>query len=472
MKRGLNPKPSGESARARRSKDQLVHYAVLAVAVGISPLVFPLEAQAYLGLHIEWLDEPWVISPSTDGQGNYVAATDVVMDPAGNVPIIKASTWAEGQDSSATAEVRVSRQFRVVLGDAPAIPMRLQGDVSNGRLHIGNTPGILGGDDGTVRFRAIAGIQGTAIQYDRQWEYRNKDVDLTFDDTIAVDGTLAANQTHTVTGYAYALGDSDNGLSGAAYRADGILSLPEPVAITDHIADYYYDVEWQEDTWSWTTEGDATGIGALDIFTDVITSGFPSPWDTLLNEGIDAYLERGGAAERIEGYFQTVDGKSYVFARGRNGGHAWVNVTSERDFSLVPVDDALARLRFDGTLTGELSSSPNASSMSLAQVSVVGSGLDWTTGHSASDGQSTTIHEDILAFGMAQLNQVYTFEALLELDSQAVAPGSLAYADFLSSLQGELAVEAVPVPGSAVLAAIGIASAASILRKKTRPHKP
>jgi len=210
MKRGPNPKRSAEGARARRSKDRLVHYAVLAVAVGISPLVFPLEAQAYLGLHIEWLDEPWVVSPSTDGQGDYVAATDVVMDPAGNVPIIKASTWAEGQDSSATAEVRASRRFRVVLGDAPPISMQLQGSVAEGKLKIDDT---WGGDKGEVRFRAMAGIDGTSIQYDRQWERKNKDGTVEFDDTIAIDGTLTANQTYTVTGYAYALGDSDLGIS-------------------------------------------------------------------------------------------------------------------------------------------------------------------------------------------------------------------------------------------------------------------
>jgi len=434
------------------------------IIAGILLLGYPSITQAYVNLRIEWLDA-WNVSAATDGEGNYQSQTNVTMDPGGNVPIIEAQTWAQDEDSSAAAEVRVSRQFRVVLDDAPAVAVRLQGDVG-GRLNIDNT---WGGDNGEVRFRAKAGIEGTALQYDRQWERKDKDGSVYFDDSIAVDGALAANQTHTVTGYAYALGDSDLGHTGHEYRANGTLSLPDPIAITDPIDDYYYDVEWQKD-WLWSSNGNADGIGTLDIFSDItgqIIGGF---WGSVVNQGLDAYFEASSSAEKVEGHFLPDVGESYVYARGRFGGHAWINVTSERDFSLVPDVDALAQLRFDGSLTGNLSSSGTSSAMSLAEISVLGSGLEWTMGQTVSDGETATIDEDILAFGMAQLGQTYTFEGFLSTDSQSLAPGSLAYADFLSSLEGELTVEAVPLPGSTVLAAIGMAYVGGILRR--RMYKP
>jgi len=434
--------------------------AIRTIIIGILLVACPSTTKAdMVPLRIEWLDV-WNVSGTTDGQGTHQANTNVEMKTNGNVPTIKAEAQVEGEGSAA-AEVRVSRQFRVVLDDAPAVPVQLQGDVS-GRKNIDDT---WGGDDGEVKFYAKAGVEGTSMQYDFLLHHVNKDVDYSASDTIAVDGTLAANQTYTATGYAYALGDSDLGLSGHAYLANGTLSLPDPIVITDPIADYYYDVEWQEDAWSWTTDGDATGIGALDIFTDMLTSGFPWPWDTLLNEGIDAYLARGTTAEKIEGYFRTAEGETYVYARGRYGGHAWINIESERDFSLVPVADALAQLRFDGILTGDLCSEGISSAVSLAGVSISGSGLNWSMDKTVSNGETSSVQENITAWGLAELNKIYTFEGLLNLNSQASA-NSLAYADFLSSFEGELSVVSVPIPGSAILGIIGMASAAGILRKR------
>jgi hypothetical protein len=434
--------------------------ATRAIIIGILLITYPSTTKAdMMPLRIEWLDV-WNVSETTDGQGTYQANTNVEMKTSGNVPTIKAEAQVEGEGSAA-AEIHVSRQFRVVLDDAPAVPVRLQGDVA-GRKKIDNT---WGGDNGEVKFRAKAGVEGTSLQYEFMLHHVNKDVDYSASDTIAVDGTLAANQTYTVTGYAYALGDSDLGLSGHDYRANGTLSLPDPIDITDPIADYYYDVEWQDD-WQWSSQGDASGIGTLDLYTDVLGNLVGGGlWGSIVNYGLDAYFEASSTAEKIEGHFLPADGESYVYARGRFGGHAWINIESERDFSLVPVTDALAQLRFDGILMGDLFSEGTSSAVSLTEVSINGSGLNWSMGKSVSNGESTSVQENITACGLAVLNQIYTYEGLFSLNSQASA-SSLAYADFLSSFEGELSVVSVPIPGSAVLGIIGMVSAAGILRKR------
>lgn len=411
-------------------------------------------------LRIEWLDV-WNVSEITDGQGTYQANTDVEMKANGNVPTVKAEARVEGEGSGA-AEVRFSRQFRVVLDDAPAVPVQLQGDVLDGRLKIENT---WGGDKGEVDFHAKAGVEGTPIQYDREWHHKNDEVSLSFNDTIVVDGALAANQPYTLSGYAYALGDSDLGHTGHQYSARGTLSLPDPIVITDPIADYYYDVAWGN-PWSWTSQGDAQGIGVLDIYTDILGNIIGGFWGDLANEGLDAYFEASGSAEYIEGHFINADGESYVYARGKYGGHAWINVESERDFSLIPVTDALARLRFDGILSGDLFSDGASSAVSLAEVSISGTGLASSANRSVSNGETASVQQDITAWGLAELNQIYTFEGLLRLDSVASAGSLGAYADFLSSFEGQLTVAPVPLPAGSILGMIGIATAGGILRRR------
>ncbi len=451
----------GVETRRGRRLPSATTYVMIATAMLSGALS---TAQANVPLRIEWLDEAWLFSPLSDGQGDYLAETDLGFPGDENVPTIKVKTAAAGTYGWGMAEARISRPFRVVLDENPAVPVRLQGDVA-AKLKIDNT---WGGDNGEVKFRAKAGIEDTPIQYSKQWRKKDQDISKNYADTILVEGALPANQTHTVTGYAYALGDSDLGHTGHQYRANGTLSLPNPVVISDPMTAQYYDVHWHEDAWSWKVDGDASGIGALDLFSDLIGSQFPPPWDVLLNEGLDAYFEKSSTAEHIEGHFRPGQGESRVLARGRYGGHAWTYIESERDFSIVPAQDALAQLRFDGNLSGLLSGVAESSAFSLAEVSVAGSGLHWGYERWVGSDESMSVDMDITARGMARLNEVYTFEGLLRTESSSLAPGGLASADFLSSLEGRLSVHVAPVPGAAALIAIGAPFVIGAFRARNR----
>jgi hypothetical protein len=217
-----------------------------------------------------------------------------------------------------------------------------------------------------------------------------------------VDGSLVSGQTYTLDGRTYALGDSDMGVGGSTYRARGTLSVPEPLVITDPVVDHYYDVTYQP--WTWSTDGDADDIGAFDLYSDIagqLIGGIPG---TLVNEGLDVIFEATSNTEEIKGHVYPDEGEFFVHARGRTGGHAWLDTRFQRELQLTANPNAQARLHFEGLLAGELNSIAEQSAASvLSEISIQGTGLEWAYSQGVNNGPILSLYEPINTWGSVSL---------------------------------------------------------------------
>lgn len=440
-------------------------------------------AHAIPSFRIEWLDESWDLSMTTDGVGNYEAVADV--DTGNSIPTAKAKTSIEGDGSSATAEVKFSRPFKVVMDGAPTIPVLLQDRVgAKDLLPDGTDPGahLRKKEPGLVKLRARATVtdpeeEETFLEYytfaegytTEGWTISSGNNESTWPkDVILEEGEIQASQTYQVNGYIHANGDSDR-IYGDENRAEGLLGLEDPIQIVDPIDDYYYDFQW-ESGWNWrltgtrATESSSETLElAFDLFGDWVASGVPPPWDSLVDLGIEEGLSVAfGLNTKIKIDANFNDGNAYVYAWGEDGGDAHVSIYYDRLFTIAPNSDALAVLQFNGFLDGLLDSSSNTeSSLDLAEVSVDGTGLYWQKGETVSHGGTADIDETIRAMGLVELNKTYTFEGLLRVDSNALPGatlGDVAFSDFLSSFGGDLQAAPTPEPSTLILVTVALLS--------------
>jgi hypothetical protein len=422
-----------------------------------------LPADAAVLFKIEWLEEDWSIVETTAGSGIYESHTSVELhapllnDAATQTPTLKARTTATGKPperSTSEAEIRVTRPFRIVRDDSAPVPVALTGDVS----------GYYNKDVmGKVKWRARAEVSETALVYDQSWERTQGHESLTFSDAFSLDGSLNANHTYTLNGYAHALADSDNISTSHNNKAFGTLDFHSPISVTDPIDQRYYDLRIKE--WDWHVKADADDNYRDDLveFTSEqigawVGSGVTGPWSYLVSwgvtEGLEAAFETGGRVEVIDYEFN--DGVAFTYARGKLGGHAHASIYFDTEFELVPDPTVPARLEFDGWLDGLLESDlGTAGYLETASVSVAGTGLEWELSSSAADGESQRIDESINAWGLALPDTIYTFESTLKLRSEAGENASdiaAAMADFGSSFGGVLSVAPiVPEPSSLVI---------------------